>query len=93
MKPHESPPPESIKKSIRGDSWPVWNRGIRRHRLCFSLRQHFSDQWNFRYIVQPCQGDLLYILYILRGHKLSFPQKRSIYFSDNRFCFSKQYIP
>ena len=29
MKPHESP--ESIKKSIRGDSrdsWPVWNRGI-----------------------------------------------------------------
>ena len=33
MKPHESPPPPQIqKKSIRGDSgdtWPVWNRGIK----------------------------------------------------------------
>ena len=27
MKPHESP--RIRKKSIRGDSWPVWNRGIR----------------------------------------------------------------
>ena len=35
MKPHESlppPPPPIEKKSIRGDSgdsWPVWNRGVR----------------------------------------------------------------
>ena len=28
MKPHESH--RINKKSIRGDSWPVWNRGIRR---------------------------------------------------------------
>ena len=27
MKPHESP--RINKKSIRGDSWPVWNRGIK----------------------------------------------------------------
>ena len=27
MKPHESP--RINKKSIRGDSWPAWNRGIK----------------------------------------------------------------
>ena len=27
MKPHESP--RIRKKSIRGDLWPVWNRGIK----------------------------------------------------------------
>ena len=27
MKPHESPPNKK-KKTIRGDSWPVWKRGI-----------------------------------------------------------------
>ena len=30
MKPHESP--RIRKKSIRGDSWPVWNRGITAHK-------------------------------------------------------------
>ena len=40
MKPHESP--RINKKSIRGnsgDSWPVWNRGIR------SIERHRIDAW------------------------------------------------
>ena len=42
MKPHESP--RIRKKSIRGDSgdsWPVWNRGIKKKRklLATQMRQ------------------------------------------------------
>ena len=32
MKPHESP--RINKKSIRGDSWPVWKRDIKRYCSC-----------------------------------------------------------
>ena len=45
MKPHESP--RINKKSIRvdpGDSWPVWNRGIKDYRLeSFLSFQYVQD--------------------------------------------------
>ena len=54
MKPHESP--RINKKSIRGnsgDSWPVWNRGIRgltcslnkTERILHSTKMSFSIIW------------------------------------------------
>ena len=52
MKPHESP--RIRKKSIRGDSgdsWPVWNRGIRMH----------PNRLQFSYNVQECIRNLLRI--------------------------------
>ena len=44
MKTHESPPPPNKKKSIRGDSgdsWPVWNRGIRQVLLYHNIRTNY----------------------------------------------------
>ena len=52
MKPHESP--GIRKKSICGDSWPVWNRGI-------STPKTPPNRLQFSYDVQECLRKLVQI--------------------------------
>ena len=62
MKPHESP--RINKKSIYGDSWPVWNRGIREYsktcvKMPFSKSQKigFQDQLSLNEGQKYCSNE------------------------------------
>ena len=51
MKPHESP--RINKKSIRGDSgdsWPVWNRGMRKIYVLGETRKIGQSKINFQFV-------------------------------------------